>query len=109
MANTIESTELIRWDLSILYADIADPRLDSDLSELTAMAKHFSLTYKGKLAELLGGGDPGLFGNRDAQRQDQLLPVFAREHGPDQRGDQGQARRLSARTERDPRGAPHLL
>ena len=50
----IESTDLIRWDLSILYADIADPRLDSDLSELTAMAKHFSLTYKGKLAELLG-------------------------------------------------------
>src|ERR1700730_5435214 len=55
MTNTIESTDLIRWDLSILYADIADPRLDSDLSALTAMAKHFSLTYKGKLAELLGG------------------------------------------------------
>jgi oligoendopeptidase F len=55
MEKIIESTELIRWDLSILYTDIADPRLDSDLSELTAMAKHFSLTYKGKLAELLGG------------------------------------------------------
>jgi oligoendopeptidase F len=55
MANTLESTDLIRWDLSLLYADIADPRLDSDLRELTAMAKHFSLTYKGKLAELLGG------------------------------------------------------
>src|SRR6202166_3060747 len=54
MENTIESTDLIRWDLSILYADIADPLLDSDLSALTAMAKHFSLTYKGKLAELLG-------------------------------------------------------
>jgi len=53
MANTIESTDLIRWDLSILYADIGDPRLDSDLSELTAMAKHFSLTYKGRLGELL--------------------------------------------------------
>src|SRR5579864_5192946 len=53
MENTIESTEQIRWDLSILYADIADPRLDSDLSGLTAMARHFSLTYKGKLAELL--------------------------------------------------------
>src|ERR1700692_1255701 len=52
--NTIETTDQIRWDLSILYADIADPRLDSDLSELTALAKHFSLTYKGKLAELLG-------------------------------------------------------
>src|ERR1700719_2061516 len=55
MENIIESSELIRWDLSILYADIADPRLDPDLRELTAMARHFSLTYKGKLAELLGG------------------------------------------------------
>jgi oligoendopeptidase F len=55
MANTLESTELIRWDLSILYTDIADPGLDSDLGALTEMASHFSLTYKGKLAELLGG------------------------------------------------------
>src|ERR1700719_5107936 len=55
MENIIESSELIRWDLSILYADIADPRLDPDLRELTAMAQHFSATYKGKLAELLGG------------------------------------------------------
>src|SRR6202140_4930377 len=54
MENTIESTDQIRWDLSILYADIADPRLDSDLSDLPALAKHFSPTYKGKLAELLG-------------------------------------------------------
>ena len=54
MENTIESTELIRWDLSALYADIADPRLDSDLGELTAMATHFSRAYKGKLAERLG-------------------------------------------------------
>ena len=55
MEKTIESAELIRWDLSILYTDINDPRLDADLSELTAMAKHFSETYKGKLGELLGG------------------------------------------------------
>ena len=55
MANTIESTDLTRWDLGILYSDINDPRLDSDLSALTAMVKEFSLTYKGKLAELLGG------------------------------------------------------
>src|ERR1700692_1515235 len=55
MENTIESTELIRWDLSILYTDIADPRLDSDLTALTAMARHFSGTYKGKLGDLLGG------------------------------------------------------
>ena len=55
MANTIESTDLTRWDLGILYSDINDPRLDSDLSALTAMVKEFSLTYKGKLGELLGG------------------------------------------------------
>jgi oligoendopeptidase F len=55
MEKTIESAELIRWDLSILYTDINDPRLDADLSELRAMAKHFSETYKGRLGELLDG------------------------------------------------------
>lgn len=55
MANTLESTDLIRWDLSILYTDIADPSLDSDLKDLTELAKRFSQNYKGKLAERLGG------------------------------------------------------
>jgi oligoendopeptidase F len=54
MENTMETAELIRWDLSILYADISDPRLDADLTELTGMAKRFSASYKGRLAELLG-------------------------------------------------------
>src|SRR5258706_569417 len=54
MASTIESTAQVRWDLSILYSSIEDPRLDSDVRDLAEMAKHFSLTYKGKLAELLG-------------------------------------------------------
>src|SRR5450631_252105 len=54
MENTIESANDIRWDLGILYSDIADPRLDSDLRELTDMARKFSLSYKGKLAEQLG-------------------------------------------------------
>ncbi len=54
MENAIESANDIRWDLSVLYADITDPRLDSDLRELTAMCEHFSLTHKGKLAESLG-------------------------------------------------------
>src|ERR1700730_10231358 len=53
-ASAIEGTNQIRWDLSVLYLNIQDPRLDSDLSDLAAMAKRFSLTYKGKLAELLG-------------------------------------------------------
>ncbi len=54
MEKTLENAEQIRWDLSILYADITDPRLDSDLVQLKGMAGHFSSTYKGKLGELLG-------------------------------------------------------
>src|SRR5690242_16186165 len=50
----IEGTEQVRWDLSILYADIDDPRLESDLRDFAAIAKRFSLAYKGKLADLLG-------------------------------------------------------
>jgi len=57
MANTIETTDekisKVRWDLSILYSDIADPRLDSDLATFTDIARHFSQAYKGKLEELL--------------------------------------------------------
>jgi oligoendopeptidase F len=52
--SAIDSTQQVRWDLSILYSDIADPRLDSDLGSLAEMVRRFSLTYKGKLAELLG-------------------------------------------------------
>jgi oligoendopeptidase F len=59
MANTIEMTDdkisKVRWDLSILYADISDPRLDSDLAALSGMAKQFSRAYKGNLAERLDG------------------------------------------------------
>src|SRR5690349_8633397 len=52
--STIEDTNQVRWDLSILYADIDDPRLDSDLTNLAKMAKRFFVNDKGKLAELLG-------------------------------------------------------
>ena len=55
MPSAIDSTNEIRWDLSILYADIEDPQLDSDLRDLTEIAKRFSSNYKGKLAALLGG------------------------------------------------------
>src|SRR5579883_2358860 len=51
----IEGTEQVRWDLSIFYKDITDPRLDSDLNELAAMVKRFSEAYRGKLAERLEG------------------------------------------------------
>ncbi|MGH9681979.1 MAG: M3 family oligoendopeptidase [Candidatus Acidiferrales bacterium] len=55
IATTDESTSKVRWDLSILYSDIADPRLDSDLASLKGMAAHFSRSYKGKLDERLDG------------------------------------------------------
>jgi oligoendopeptidase F len=51
---TIESTNNVRWDLSVLYSDISDPRIDSDLSVLAEKANDFALTYKGRLAESLG-------------------------------------------------------
>ena len=54
MTTTIESANQVRWDLSLLYSNIEDPQLDADLSTLAGMAKHFSETYKGKLAERLG-------------------------------------------------------
>jgi oligoendopeptidase F len=50
----MESTQQVRWDLSILYSDITDPLLDADLRALTAMAKRFAATYKGNLSEQLG-------------------------------------------------------
>lgn len=54
MENAIANAELVRWDLSILYTDIADPRLDSDLAALTSMAANFAARYRGHLGELLG-------------------------------------------------------
>ena len=40
--STIEDTQQVRWDLSILYSDINDSHLDSDLSDLATMAKRFA-------------------------------------------------------------------
>lgn len=54
MTTAIESTNEVRWDLSVLYSDITDPRLDADLRDLAARAKRFALAYKSRLAELLG-------------------------------------------------------
>ncbi len=54
MAMTLESANQVRWDLGLLYSEIDDPRLDADLGKLAKLAKHFSATYKGKLAEYLG-------------------------------------------------------
>jgi len=54
MASTIDRTNQVRWDLGILYSDIEDPQLDSDLGEFAGMVKRFSVAYRGKLAQLLG-------------------------------------------------------
>ena len=53
-ATAIEGAKEVRWNLSILYSGIEDPRLDEDLREFAEMVKHFSARYKGKLAERLG-------------------------------------------------------
>jgi oligoendopeptidase F len=47
-------TEHVRWDLSAMYADITDPRIDADIADLKDRAKRFHEKYRGKLKELLG-------------------------------------------------------
>jgi oligoendopeptidase F len=40
------------WDLSELYAGVDDPKLDTDLAEVLALAQAFESDYKGRLAAL---------------------------------------------------------
>ena len=40
------------WDLSELYADLDDPKLDDDLAEVLALAEVFETDYKGRLATM---------------------------------------------------------
>ena len=54
MSSAIESVNEVRWDLSVLYADLADPRLESDLAEFGERAKRFERAYKGRLGQELG-------------------------------------------------------
>ncbi len=46
--------EDVRWDLSDLYADLDDPRLDADLEQLVAEAAAFEQAHRGTLAQTLG-------------------------------------------------------
>lgn len=46
--------EDVRWDLSDLYTDLDDPRLDADLDALVAEAAAFEQHHRGKLAATLG-------------------------------------------------------
>src|SRR5919199_1623134 len=46
------SATLPSWDLSELYADLDDPKLDADLAEILALAEVFETDYKGRLATM---------------------------------------------------------
>lgn len=49
-----EAAAGVRWDLSDLYADIDDPKLESDLAALLRSMKSFNETHAGNLANTLG-------------------------------------------------------
>ena len=49
-----EAAAAVRWDLSDLYADIDDPKLESDLTALLRSMKSFNETHAGNLANTLG-------------------------------------------------------
>ena len=44
----------VRWDLSVMYGGLDDPRLDEDRKELISRAKIFRDLYKGALGKTLG-------------------------------------------------------
>ncbi len=46
--------EDVRWDLSDLYRDIDDPKLQDDLDGLLAQAERFEKDFRGRLSERLG-------------------------------------------------------
>lgn len=52
--NKVTGAESVRWDLSDLYSGVDDPRLETDLSELLALAKSFEEAHRGKLKGSLG-------------------------------------------------------
>jgi oligoendopeptidase F len=52
--NIATGAESVHWDLSDLYADVDDPRIDRDLERLVALAQRFHADHAGKLAATLG-------------------------------------------------------
>jgi oligoendopeptidase F len=53
-AKPVTGAEPVRWDLSDLYTDIDDPRIDADLTRLVTLAERFHADHAGKLAATLG-------------------------------------------------------
>lgn len=49
-----EAAAEVRWDLSDLYADIDDPKLEDDLAALLGTMKSFNEAHAGKLTSTLG-------------------------------------------------------
>lgn len=45
-------SENVVWDLSVFYADPADPALQRDLAEAQAAAERFAERYRGRVASL---------------------------------------------------------
>jgi oligoendopeptidase F len=53
------SAEGVSWDLSDLYQDVADPRINQDLEQARKRAAAFATTYRGKI-DVPGGPRPAL-------------------------------------------------
>lgn len=53
-AKPATGAEEVHWDLTDLYSGIDDPKLETDVAELMAMAKSFDENHRGKLKTSLG-------------------------------------------------------
>lgn len=53
MTNTLTGAESVRWDLSILYTGLNDPRLEADIAALVDMQKAFHAAHKNNLSQTL--------------------------------------------------------
>ncbi|MBI2064597.1 MAG: hypothetical protein HYT62_00910 [Candidatus Yanofskybacteria bacterium] len=51
---TKTGAENIRWDLSLMYSDLNDPKLGADTNHLVELMKSFNATHRGNLSKNLG-------------------------------------------------------
>ncbi len=109
MATAVESVNEVRWDLSVLYADIGDPRLDADLPEFAEKAKRFAALTKGAWRNCSGAAIQD-YAEIDMLESKIGSYLFLRE-ATDLANETIKARRaaVSAGDERDPRRAPHFF
>lgn len=54
MENKVTGAEGVRWDLSVFYSGLDDPKIQSDLADYEKKAEQFRTAYKGQLSEKLG-------------------------------------------------------